>query len=386
MARTTAYYNHTKLMIKPAAKNTLSVIGLMSGTSVDAIDGAIVKTDGEVIMRENIHLSRPWNNTTRRDIFAVMQEPQRLDDAAFRAELETRIATCHAELVLEMLGAYGEKIDLIGFHGQTVLHAPRQKCSVQLGCAQDLAEQTNLPVAHQFRQNDLKHGGEGAPLAPIFHRALMHHTGRTPPLAIANIGGITNITFIGAEVLIGCDTGPGNAMMDRLMQNHGGAGFDCDGELAATGRINTDYLDAVLSHEWYALPPPKSLDRLAVERMLMPETLARLPLADALASLAEVTAITLRDALTRLPQAPRELLIWGGGARNVHLVKRIKHHIDCPLRLDVLDGDFIEAEMMAFLGARVFYGMILTLPTTTGVDAPQSGGCIAYPKGAEKIC
>ena len=127
----------------------------------DAIDGAIIKTDGETLTRENIHRSHKWDDTTRRDIFAVMQEPERLDDADFRADLENRIAARHTELVLEMLSAYGEKIDLIGFHGQTVLHAPRQKYSVQLGCARALADQTNLPVAHQFRQNDLAHGGEG---------------------------------------------------------------------------------------------------------------------------------------------------------------------------------------------------------------------------------
>ena len=369
-------------MTKPTPKNTLTAIGLMSGTSVDAIDGAIIKTDGETMTRENIHRSHKWDDATRRDIFAVMQEPERLDDTDFRADLENRIAARHTELVLEMLAEYSEKIDLIGFHGQTVLHAPRQKYSVQLGCARELADQTNLPVAHQFRQNDLAHGGEGAPLAPIFHAALMQHIGFNPPLAIANIGGITNMTFIGTDTLIGCDSGAGNAMMDRLMQAHGGADFDRDGRLAASGRIDADYLDAVLANEWHALPPPKSLDRLEVENMLLPEKLARLPLADALASLAEVSAITLRDALARLPHPPRELVIWGGGARNTHLVKRIKYHIDCPLRLDVLDGDFIEAEMMAFLGVRVFYGKILTLPTTTGVDAPRGGGRIAYPKGA----
>ena len=372
-------------MTTSTPKNTppLTIIGLMSGTSVDAIDGAIIKTDGDTLTRDNIHRSQAWDATTRRDIFAVMQQPERLADADFRADLESRIAARHAELVLEMLAEYGAAVDLIGFHGQTVLHNPRQSDSVQLGCARTLAEQTNLPVAHQFRQNDLKHGGEGAPLAPIFHAALMHHIGRTPPLAITNIGGITNMTFIGSDgAVVGCDSGPGNAMMDRLMQTHGGADFDRDGALAATGRINTDYLDAVLADEWYALPPPKSLDRLEVENMLMPEKLARLPLADALANLAEVGAITLRDALARLPQPPRELVIWGGGARNTHLVKRIKHHVACPVRLDVLDGDFIEAEMMAFLGARVFYGKILTLPSTTGVDAPRGGGRIAYPKGA----
>lgn len=375
-------------MTTSTPKNTppLTAIGLMSGTSVDAIDGAILKTDGETMTRENIHRSHAWDDATRRDIFAVMRQPERLADTDFRADLESRIAARHAELVLEMLSAYGEKIDIIGFHGQTILHAPRQKNSVQLGCAQSLAEQTNLPVAHQFRQNDLKHGGEGAPLAPIFHAALMPHLGRTPPLAIANIGGITNITFIGTDTLIGCDTGVGNAMMDRLMQAEGGADFDRDGALAASGRIDADYLEAVLADDWYALPPPKSLDRLEVERMLMPEKLAALPLADALASLVEVCAITLRDTLARLPQPPRELLIWGGGARNGHLVERIAHHISCPLRLDVLDGDFIEAEMMAFLGVRVFYGKILTLPTTTGVDAPQSGGRIAYPQGSVKKC
>ena len=364
----------------------IAIIGLMSGTSVDAVDAALIKTNGIRFSRHGLRLNLPWPDAMRKDIFAIMDDPDLLNKEAIKDAAERDIANHHAKAVMALVEQYDQPVDLIGFHGQTVLHRPEKALSVQLGSAAHLAELTGLPVAYQFRQNDLAHGGEGAPLAPIFHSALMESAGINPPIAVANIGGITNLTAIGTGELIGMDTGPGNAMMDRQMQNRAGLSYDKNGDIAASGQVNTDYLARVMTHEWYQRPAPKSLDRVITEQMLAADQLAEMTLADAMASLAEVTAMTLINACRNLSETPERLLLTGGGARNQHLVNRIRHHCPCPVMLcddlpnaAAIDGDFIEAELMAFLAARCLYDMAITFPGTTGVDRPRSGGVICHP-------
>ncbi len=364
----------------------ITIIGLMSGTSVDAVDAALIKTNGIRVLRYGLNLNLPWPDAMRKEIFAIMDDPETLNQLAIRETAERHIATHHAEAVMTLMKQDGQPVDLIGFHGQTVLHRPDQGVSVQLGSAAQLAELTGLPVAAQFRQNDLAHGGEGAPIAPIFHAALIKDAGIAPPVAVANIGGITNLTGIGKTTLIGMDTGPGNAMMDRQMQRRAGLSHDQDGQLAASGQVNKEYVSRVLAHEWYQRPAPKSLDRVITEQMLATDQLADMPLADAMASLAEVTALTLTQACQTLKERPEQLLLSGGGARNHHLVHRIRHHSACPVFLcddlphtSAIDGDFIEAELMGFLAARCLYDMPITFPGTTGIDRPRSGGVIYHP-------
>jgi len=364
----------------------IAIIGLMSGTSVDAVDAALIITNGIRFSRLGQNLNLPWPEAMRKEIFAIMDNPEKLNQPDIKATAERHIASHHAKAVMALMEQYDRPVDLIGFHGQTVLHRPDQGLSVQLGSATHLAELTGLPVAAQFRQNDLAHGGEGAPIAPIFHAALMENADITPPVAVANIGGITNLTGIGKHDLIGMDTGPGNAMMDRQMQQRAGISHDHDGQLAASGQINLRYLEQVLTHEWYQRQAPKSLDRVLTERMLASDHLAKMPLADAMASLAEVTAITLAQACKTLKERPERLLLSGGGARNPYLVNRIRHHSPCPVFLcddlpagSLINGDFIEAELMGFLAARCLYDMPITFPGTTGVDRPQSGGVICHP-------
>ena len=364
----------------------ITVIGLMSGTSVDAVDAALIETNGIRFSRLGKNLNLPWPEAMRKEIFAIIDDPDTLNQPDIKDRAERHIASHHAKAVMSLMEVSDRPVDLIGFHGQTVLHRPDQGVSVQLGSASHLAELAGLPVVSQFRQNDLAHGGEGAPIAPIFHAAVMENAGIKPPAAVANIGGITNLTGIGLTELIGMDTGPGNAMMDRQMQNRAGLSHDHNGQLAASGQVSMDYVSHVLAHEWYQRQAPKSLDRVQTEQMLASDQLAKMPLADAMASLAEVTAITLTQACKTLKEQPERLLLSGGGARNQHLVHRIRHHSPCPVFLcddlvnaSAIDGDFIEAELMGFLAARCHYDMPITFPGTTGIDRPRSGGVICHP-------
>ena len=379
---------------KPQPTKPIAILGMMSGTSVDGIDGAVVISDGVSVERTGCTKKHEWHPKTRSRIFTAMEEMQASSSPASllgRAEytaLAQTIAEEHAHLAKHLITHYGKPIKLIGFHGQTILHRPAERLSLQLGDAKTLAQATGIKTVHNFRQNDLALGGEGAPLAPIYHAELARLDGLAPPLAIANIGGVANVTLCMDDsvddtgTLLAFDTGPGNGMMDRLMQQQRQLPFDKDGEVAASGTPDQGYINAVLDNPWFATPPPKSLDRFASEAMLLPQRLASLPLADALASLAEITAISLTRALSFAPIPPTTLLISGGGVHNRHLCGRIAHHAPCPLTSLAtygIDPDFVEAELIAFLAVRCLADLPITFPTTTGVATPQSGGVVVAP-------
>jgi anhydro-N-acetylmuramic acid kinase len=363
----------------------IPVIGLMSGTSIDAVDAALIMTDGQSFTRTGITANLPWPDHIRAAIFAVVDDPSRLENRDDISALEHDIAQHHALAVAAIHDQMKSPAALIGFHGQTVLHKPEQGYSVQLGSGETLAHITGCPVIYQFRQNDLHHGGQGAPLAPVYHAALLKQMQISAPAAIVNIGGIANITAITDTQMISMDTGPGNAMMDRMMQTYRQQPFDHDGQTAAAGQCDGDYVNTVLAHDWFHLPPPKSLDRVITEQMLssgqLDTWLNTMPLADAMASLAEITARSIYMSCLHLPQLPEQMILAGGGARNRYLVDRISHHMNSTANIDVhimddyhINGDFIEAELMAFLAARSQNGYPISFPDTTGVDIPRSGG------------
>ena len=368
-------------------KPLLPVIGLMSGTSVDAVDAALMMTNGETFTRTGITASLPWPDELRARIFDIVDHPSHLDDSDLIQAIEIEIADHHGLAVAAIYDQMNTSAALIGFHGQTVYHKPEDRYSVQLGSGARLAEQTGCPVIYQFRQNDLHHGGQGAPIAPVFHAAILQEAQIKPPAAIINIGGIANITATANDRLISMDTGPGNAMMDRMMQRHQNQRFDDNGLIAASGVSDDAYIEAVLSHDWFHQPPPKSLDRLTTEQMLISGKLGTwlnaMPLAHAMASLAEITARSIHIACQLLPEMPEAVILAGGGARNSHLVSRIRHHMnsatDHAIAVNMMDehhmdGDFIEAELMAYLAARHHNNLAITFPDTTGIDQPRGGG------------
>ncbi len=353
----------------------MRAIGLMSGTSLDGVDAALLETDGERVAGFGKRLTLPYPATLRRALRTLLDRAPTLaaDDPAL-AEAVAALTDHHAAAV----AALGERAALIGFHGQTILHQPERGRTWQVGDAARLAASCGVAVAHDFRSADVAAGGQGAPLAPVFHAALAADVPERP-LAVLNIGGVANVTWIGADgTLVACDTGPGNGPLDDWAARHTGAAFDRDGALAAAGRVDRAVLGRLLAHPYFAQPAPKSLDRLAFSAELAASGLERLGAADGAATLAAFTAGAV--AATRLPAPPRRWLVCGGGRRNPALMAALAAALAAPVAaVEAVgwDGDALEAQCFAFLAVRVARGLPLSFPGTTGVARPLPGGRIA---------
>jgi anhydro-N-acetylmuramic acid kinase len=271
------------------------------------------------------------------------------------------------------------RIELIGFHGQTVLHAPERRLTVQIGDAVALARRIGLPTVHDFRAADVAAGGEGAPFVPAYHRALAARSGVTGDIAVVNIGGVANITRIGRDgSLVAGDTGPGNALVDDFMRIRTGAVMDLNGEHAARGHVNEAALASMLGNPWFDLPFPKSLDRDEFSF----EAVAGQSTEDGAATLTAFTARSIARGIALAGGAER-IVIAGGGAHNPHLVAMIAEAVRGPVvTADALgwSADFLEAEAFAFLAVRSIAGLPLSYPETTGVPHPMPGGVVARPQ------
>ncbi len=348
----------------------LRAIGLMSGTSLDGVDAAWLETDGERIGRLGPSLTLPYDPSLRGDLRALLDRAPGLGrDNAGVASVAARLTARHVEAVR----AIGLPADIVGFHGQTILHRPRQGRTWQIGDAALLARETGMRVAWDFRSADVAAGGEGAPLVPVYHAALASPLPR--PLAVLNIGGVANVTFVGADgALLACDTGPGNGPLDDWAQRHGNQDCDRDGVLSAGGRVDLGVLGRLLADPYFARPAPKSLDRLDFAAGLAASGLEFLSPQDGAATLVAFTA----EAVARapLPQAPRRWLVCGGGRCNPSLMAALRDRLGAvaPVEAAGWDGDALEAQCFGFLAVRVLRGLPLSFPGTTGVDAPLGGG------------
>ncbi|MGC8524558.1 MAG: anhydro-N-acetylmuramic acid kinase [Acidibrevibacterium sp.] len=347
------------------------VIGLMSGTSLDGVDAAVIETDGERVFGFGPALTLPYPPALRAALRALLDRAPHLrtDDPALRAA-EAELTARHAEAV----AALGVAADLIGFHGQTILHDPKARRTWQIGDAAALARATGLAVVFDFRSRDVAAGGEGAPLVPVFHAALA--AGLPRPLAILNIGGVANVTWIGAgDTLLACDTGPGNGPLDDWLTRHTGAPFDADGALAHAGQPDEAVLTRLLDHPYFRRAAPKSLDRLAFAEALATSGLERLRPADGAATLTAFLAAAV--AATALPAPPRRWLVTGGGRRNRAIMAALRLRLAAPVdAVETLgwDGDALEAQCFAFLAARHLAGLPISFPETTGAPEPLPGG------------
>lgn len=347
----------------------MKALGLMSGTSMDGIDVALIDTDGEGVQAFGPHLTVPYEPALRERI------RQALGSEAAAHELEDAITLAHAEAVSRYFDSYGlsaRDVDLCGFHGQTILHAPERRLTRQLGDGAALARLIGINVVNDFRNADVAAGGQGAPLVPLFHQALARDLPK--PLAILNIGGVANVTWLGAGGAISAfDTGPGNALIDDWVSRHRGRPFDQDGALAARGEVREPILRAALAHPYFALKPPKSLDRNAFAVLdlepLSPE--------DGAATLVALTAVSVRRALDHLPAAPLRWLVCGGGRHNPAIMAALRHALGTavePVEAVGWQGDALEAQAFAFLALRSIRALPLSLPETTAVPRPLSGG------------
>ena len=353
----------------------MRVIGLMSGTSLDGVDAAWIETDGVAIDRLGPTLTRPMPPDLRVTFRSLMERaPSLAPDDPILADAVARLTRLHADAVA---GLRESGLDLIGFHGQTILHDPDHGRTWQVGDASLLAKMTGVPVAHDFRTADVAAGGQGAPLAPVFHQALAR--GLPGPVAVLNVGGVANVSWIGGDGLVAMDTGPGNGPLDDWAARHTGAAFDADGALAASGRADATVLEYLLADPYFARPAPKSLDRLAFAQRLAGSGLDRLGAADGAATLVAFTAEAV--ACAPLPAPPCRWLVCGGGRRNPALMAALRRALAAtvePVEAVGWDGDAMEAQCFGYLAARVAAGLPLTFPGATGVSTPERGGRITH--------
>jgi len=357
-------------------------IGLMSGTSMDGIDVALIDTDGADRLERGPAATYAYGEPLRARLWAAINTAAGLSARQERpgslGALEQELTDLHAQAVegfLHRQQLSPRDIEVIGFHGHTVLHAPERGLTVQLGDGVALARVLGIDVVYDLRAADVAAGGQGAPLAPAYHAALLVRQAK--PVVIVNIGGVANVTWIGAAgELLAFDTGPGNAMIDDWMQRRRGLARDDDGGLAATGRVEGDVLKAYLRHPYFGLPPPKSLDRNA----FAPSLVQGLSDADGAATLTAFTVESIARAREHFPEQPRLWVVAGGGRRNKTLMAMLAGRVEAavaPAEAAGVDGDALEAEAWAYLAVRSRRGLPITFPGTTGVPAPLPGGVLA---------
>ncbi|MDE1900333.1 MAG: anhydro-N-acetylmuramic acid kinase [Alphaproteobacteria bacterium] len=348
-------------------------LGLMSGTSIDGIDAALIETDGHDHIRVLGFKGMAYTPEFRQKLRAHLGNKRGAADpavAAFERELTER----HADIALNLMRETGINADLIGFHGQTLYHNPAERLTVQIGDGALLARLTRTPVVNDFRSADVRAGGHGAPLVPLYHRALL--AGIKKPVLILNIGGVSNITWVngdGDDDILACDVGPGNALIDDWVLRHTGHPYDKDGLLAAAGTVDMDAVNRTLAIDFFKTAPPKSLDRDNFRRYV-PENLDA---ADGAATLTMITARAVAAALPFLPQVPAAIYVAGGGRHNITLMRWIGDVTGLDVRsVDELgwSGDGLEAEAFAWLAVRSVLGLPFSLPQTTGTPHPTTGG------------
>jgi anhydro-N-acetylmuramic acid kinase len=343
----------------------------MSGTSLDGIDVAALANDGERQVVAGPALTAPYPSDFRERLRGILGGD---GPAAQIAAVEEELTRLHAAAIVELRRRHPDvAIDLVGFHGHTILHRPRERRTWQIGDGALLARLVGVDVVGDFRSADVAAGGEGAPLAPLYHAALA--TERDKPLAVLNLGGVGNVTWIGAgaDDILAFDTGPGNALIDDWVRRHTGQSADYDGRLALAGQVSAAYVGRFLQHRFFARRPPKSLDRDDF-RDSMPSGVA---VADGAATLTEMTAAAVAAALRHFPAPPREWLVCGGGRHNPALMAALARLLQAPVaRVEAAgwNGDALEAQAFAYLAVRSLRGLPLSLPTTTGAPRPLTGG------------
>ncbi|PWC96798.1 anhydro-N-acetylmuramic acid kinase [Azospirillum sp. TSO5] len=360
-----------------------TVVGLMSGTSMDGIDAALLRTDGRDRVEALAFLTIPYDDGFRARLRGCLG---RTDSDGTVAAVERDLTDAHADAVRRLLDKAGvapAAVELIGFHGHTIHHDPDRRITRQIGDGARLAAATGVAVVNDFRSADVAAGGQGAPLVPLFHRALAH--GLPRPLAVLNIGGVANVSWIGPESaegeadVVACDTGPGNALIDDWVLRHGIGRFDAGGALAAAGRVDGAALAALMAHPYFDRPAPKSLDRDAFD----PAPVAALSPHDGSATLTAFTAESVARAVPHLPAAPVRWLVCGGGRHNATLMAMLADRLGVPVESADLvgwDGDALEAQAFGYLAVRSRLGLPLSLPATTGVPVPMPGG-VFHPVG-----
>jgi anhydro-N-acetylmuramic acid kinase len=355
-----------------------SIVGTISGTSADGIDLAEIVTDGRTVARFGAAETSTYRPLTKQRVLAAAGK--RGTHREMWPGIAKDVTADHASAITAYLEKHDLKPDAVVFHGQTVWHDPKSGETVQLGEPQALANELNLPVIGDVRLADMAAGGEGAPLVPVYHQALAKTLlgEAREPLCFLNIGGVSNLTFIDGDNLLAFDIGPGNALLDDWVRRHGAGDYDAGGEISARGKVNEERLTGALKHPFLSEPGPKSLDRYSFSG----DFAEGLNLEDGAATLLAFTAEAIAKAEALLPRMPRLWLVCGGGRLNPVLMRALADRLTGTVQSAdefEIDGDALEAQAMAFLGARLMAGLPTTFPETTGVSTPTSGGRLYKP-------
>lgn len=352
----------------------LTIIGTMSGTAMDGIDVALLTTDGERLITPGCTAFYPYTPDFRTALRGVLGGT----DVAAVMPVERELTRLHLDAVRNFILTHNLRIDVVDYialHGHTILHDPKNRRTWQIGDGAFLAKELGIPVVYDFRSSDVAAGGHGAPLVPIFHAALAADL--PGPVVLVNIGGVANITFVGADgALLAFDTGPGNALLDDWMLRKTGRLLDQDGAMAKSGTVDQTRIDTWLADEYFKRPAPKSLDRNRFAPLLA--EIDAMTTADGAATLAAFTASAIATATTHLPQAAKSWLICGGGRHNQAVMRGLETRLKHVRTIDQLgwNGDFIEAWAFAYLAARRARNLPISFPTTTGVPVAMTGGVI----------
>ncbi len=363
---------------------TFRAIGLMSGTSMDGIDIACLETDGEEIVIPGPTAALIYSDDERAVLRSAIEAATTWTDGTpvpdAVALAEKRLTAAHGEAIKTFMGENGlnaDDFDLIGFHGQTVLHAPDQRRTVQIGRGDELARLTGIDVVNDFRSADVAAGGEGAPFAPLYHKALAANLSGPRPIAVLNLGGVANVTWLGEgeNEILAFDTGPASGALDDWVQSHNAGRMDVDGRLAQAGKVDEGILAAMLKNPFFDVVPPKSLDRLDFPM----DPVEGLSLEDGAATLTAFTAACVARATEHLATPAHRWIVCGGGRYNPAILAELKARLGVPVEPAETAGwrgDDIEAEAFAYLAVRSLRGLPLSVPGTTGVPAPQTGGVL----------
>ena len=365
-------------------------VGLMTGTVLDGnIDVALLRTDGETVESFGAYTLAPYPQSIRDQLEETLSQARTWafegPEPAIFAEAEdalTRAQSAAVAALVKDAGLKNEDVGVVGFHGQSVLHRAPQPGRIgatrQLGNGKLMHDLLGIPVAYDFRSADVRAGGQGAPLAALYHQALLKKIGATDgKTAVLNLGGVANVTFWdGKDQLIAFDTGPANAPINDFVKSLGLGDMDHNGEMALRGKVDEDRLAKLLTHRYLSAAYPKSLDRFD----FLSTMADGLGADDGAATLTAFTCGAVGRALDLLPQRPEKLVVCGGGRHNPAIMAMLKTRAGVeavPAETVGWRGDAIEAECFAFLAVRVLRGLPISFPTTTGAPHPLTGGELA---------
>lgn len=359
---------------------------------MDGVDVALLETDGQTHVKASdaASLTLDYTDDERNLLFKSVAKALEIDSLAVLADplirdAQALVTARHAQAIARLTDRLDVPVNVVGFHGQTILHRPNKEqpskaFTLQIGDAQSLANLIGLPVVHDFRGADVAAGGEGAPLAPLYHQALLASRAALPSV-ILNLGGIANITLVqdtDPSHLLACDVGPANVFMDDVMMERTGRPYDEGGKLAASGTVRDQQLSAFFEHPFFTQSGPKSLDRYSFP---VPDV-SELSTEDAMATLAAMTVGSVERAIAQLPVQPNSLFVAGGGVSNRTIMELLAEALPCSVApLDNLGASaaMMEAEAFAYLAVRHLKELPISYPSTTGVPTPTLGGRLARP-------